>query len=214
MGDPKRARRKYTTPRYPWSKAQLDTELKLLGEFGLRNKRELRRHQMTLSGYWTRARELLALPEEERQKPQHELVSKLESYGLVPEGANLDNVLDLKIENILGRRLQTYVFRMNLSKTPQQARQLISHGHISVRGRAVTSPSYLVRHDEDQSVSYSPSSRYASDDSDIRGPTGEAPQAPREPQEPPAPEEPQTAREPQEPAVPEEHQAGVGEQET
>jgi small subunit ribosomal protein S4 len=182
MGDPKRQRRQYATPRYPWNKAQLDLELKLLGEYGLRNKRELRRHQMTLSGYWTRARELLALPDEERLKPQHELVSKLESYGLVPEGANLDNVLDLKIENILGRRLQTYVFRMNLSKTPQQARQLIAHGHISVRGRKVTSPSYLVRHSDDQNIFYAPSSRYAKDDSDIRGPTGQIPQSSKEPQ--------------------------------
>jgi small subunit ribosomal protein S4 len=205
MGDPKRPRRKYTTPRYPWSKAQLDAELKLVGEFGLRNKRELRRHQMTLSGYWTRARELLALPEEERQKPQHELVSKLESYGLVPEGANLDNVLDLKIENILGRRLQTYVFRTNLSKTSQQARQLISHGHISVRGRKVTSPSYLVRHDEDQNISYAPSSRYSVDDSDIRGPTEQGPQASRVPQESPGPEVPQESPGPEVP------QAGVGE---
>jgi len=168
MGDPKRQKRKYETPRYPWSKAQLDAELRLLGEYGLRNKRELRRHQATLSGYWTRARELLALPQDERDRPQKELLSKLQSYGLVPDGANLDNVLDLKIENVLERRLQTYVSRLNLSKTPQQARQLITHGHISVRGRKVTAPSYLVRRIEEDGIDYAPSSRFAQDASNIQ----------------------------------------------
>ena len=169
MGDPRQQRRKYATPKYPWSKARLDAELRLLGEYGLRNKRELRRHQATLLRYWTRARELLALPQDMRLKPQRDILSRLQSYGLVPEGANLDNVLDLKIENVLDRRLQTYVYRMNLSKTPQQARQLIAHGHISVRGRKVTSPSYLIKHEEEQNIAYAPSSRYARDATDIRG---------------------------------------------
>ena len=169
MGDPKRQRRKFAAPKYPWSKAQLDAELRLLGEYGLRNKRELRRHQATLSGYWTRARELQALPQEERFKPQNELISKLQSYGLVTEGANLDNVLDLKIENLLDRRLQTYVQRLNLAKTPQQARQLITHGHISVKGRKATAPSYLVKREDEREIDYAPSSRFAKDASDIQG---------------------------------------------
>jgi len=168
VGDPKRQRRKYATPRYPWSKAQLDTELRLLGEYGLRNKRELRRHQATLSNYWIRARELLALSQEERRRPQKELLSKLQSFGLVPDDGNLDNILDLKIENILDRRLQTHIYRLGLSKTPQQARQLITHGHISVGGRIVTAPSYLVKREEGRSVGYAPSSRFARDAGDIR----------------------------------------------
>ena len=169
MGDPKRQRRRYEMPRYPWLKAQLDSELRLLGEYGLRNKRELWRHKATLSGYWTRARELLALSQDQRNKPQSELLSKLQSYGLVSEGANLDNVLDLKIKDVLDRRLQTHVQRLSLSKTSQQARQLITHGHITVRGRKVTSPSYLIRREEERNIEYAPSSRFAKDASDIQG---------------------------------------------
>jgi len=176
MGDPKRSRRKSETPRYPWSKARLDSELRLLGEYGMRNKKELRRHQAYLSKYWKIARVLQGLSSEERRKPQDELLSKLQSQGLIPEGGSLDNVLDLKIENILDRRLQTCVYRHNLSRTPQQARQLISHGHIAVGNRKVTSPSYMTRREEESEVQYAQSSRFSADDSLIRGPSSAAPE--------------------------------------
>ncbi|MEM2803764.1 MAG: 30S ribosomal protein S4, partial [Nitrososphaerota archaeon] len=41
MGDPKRQRKKYETPKQPWRSDRLLEELKLVGEYGLRNKREL-----------------------------------------------------------------------------------------------------------------------------------------------------------------------------
>lgn len=152
MGDPKRQRRKYEMPRYPWSKPQLDSELRLLGEYGLRNKRELRRHYATLSKYRSLARELLAMPGEERLKIEKEMLAKLQSYGIVPVGGNIDSVLGLTVENILARRLQSVVLQRGLANTPRQARQLITHGHITVRGRKVTSPSYLVKQHEDQEI--------------------------------------------------------------
>ena len=41
MGDPKKQKKKYESPKYPWSVDRFEAELKLLGEYGLRNKREL-----------------------------------------------------------------------------------------------------------------------------------------------------------------------------
>ena len=152
MGDPKRQRKKYTTPRLKWSKSNLDAELKLVGEYGLRNKRELRHHQLTLVKYRTLARKLLAKTQTERIVLERQVLDKLISLRIVPENSGLDNILDLSIGNILERRLQTLVFRNGLSKTPQQARQLIVHGHIAVKGNRVTSPSYLVNADEGQDI--------------------------------------------------------------
>lgn len=43
---------------------------------------------------------------------------------------------------ILETRLDNVVYRLGLAKTRQQARQLVSHGHIQVNGKKVTIPSY------------------------------------------------------------------------
>jgi len=62
------------------------------------------------------------------------------------------------VEDILGRRLQTLVYIHGLARTPKQARQLIVHGHIAIDERKVRVPSYLVRKDEEEKISYSYSS--------------------------------------------------------
>lgn len=46
---------------------------------------------------------------------------------------------------LLEARLDNVVFRLGLAKNRAQARQLVSHGHITVNGKRVTIPSYRVR---------------------------------------------------------------------
>lgn len=46
---------------------------------------------------------------------------------------------------ILESRLDNVVYRLGFAKTRQQARQMVSHGHITVNGNKVDIPSYLVR---------------------------------------------------------------------
>ncbi|MDH5634797.1 MAG: 30S ribosomal protein S4, partial [Candidatus Bathyarchaeota archaeon] len=72
--------------------------------------------------------------------------------------AVLDDVLDLSLEDILERRLQTIVFSKGLAKSIFQARQLITHGHIAIDRRRVPSPSYLVLRDEETKIAYAPTS--------------------------------------------------------
>ena len=158
MGDPKKQRKKYDTPRFPWQIDTLEAELKLLGQYGLRNKREIWRHKTLLSKYRGIGRSLLGMPVEERRKQEKQILDKLHRLGILPDAAALDDVLDLKLEDILGRRLQTLVFQRGLAKSIQQSRQLITHGHIAIEGRRVSSPSYLVLKDEETKIAYTPKS--------------------------------------------------------
>src|SRR3989344_1993911 len=49
---------------------------------------------------------------------------------------------------ILETRLDNVVYRLNLAKTRPQARQLVSHGHVSVNSQKVTIPSHNVKIDD------------------------------------------------------------------
>lgn len=53
-----------------------------------------------------------------------------------------------KLLSLLERRLDNVVYRLKLSSTRRQARQVVVHGHIFVNGKRVHSPSYLVEVDD------------------------------------------------------------------
>ncbi|MCW4010607.1 MAG: 30S ribosomal protein S4 [Candidatus Bathyarchaeota archaeon] len=163
MGDPKRQRRKFDTPRFPWRKDILDEELKLIGTYGLRNKHELWRHETQLSKFRSIARTLIGKSAEERMKMENELLTKLKKLGVLQDTAVLDDVLDLSLEDLLERRLQTLVFRKNLTKTVHQARQFITHGHVTLNNRRVTVPGYLVSKEEEQTLIYAAESQFVNE---------------------------------------------------
>ena len=48
----------------------------------------------------------------------------------------------------LERRLDNVVFRLDIAESRAQARQLVSHGHITIGGRKVSIPSYQVKEGE------------------------------------------------------------------
>jgi small subunit ribosomal protein S4 len=161
MGDPKKQRKKYDTPRFPWRTDTMQEELKLLGQYGLRNKHELWRQETMLSSFRGIARSLIGQSAEKRHKRENELLNRLKKLGLLPETAVLDDVLDLALENLLERRLQTIVLRKGLAKTMQQSRQLITHGHVAVGTQRIKTPGYIVTKSEESHIGYSASTPLA-----------------------------------------------------
>ena len=84
MGDPRKPRKAYQTPRHPWRKDQLEEELHLVGDYGLRNKRELRGHETELSQIRGIARTLLGAEEEERGPLERQYLTRLARLGILP----------------------------------------------------------------------------------------------------------------------------------
>jgi small subunit ribosomal protein S4 len=158
MGGIKKQRKKYQTPGNPWQSDRIEDELRLLGRYGLRNKREVWRLGAKVRTARSNARDLLALREEDRKKGGEELLSRLYRLGVLQKDAKLDDVLGLSITDFAERRLQTMVVKQGLGKTMAQARQLIAHEHISVGGQTITSPSYHLKRGEDEQLNFSKSS--------------------------------------------------------
>jgi small subunit ribosomal protein S4 len=170
MGDPKKPRKKYSTPRMPWRSDVLVGELQLVGTYGLRNKRELWKAKTLLSNTREQARLLLAMPETERKVKEKFLLNKLLNYALIDKNSTIDDVLSLTVEDILERRLQTFIWRKGLAKTPGQARQFLVHGHVSIRNRVVRRPSMFVKAQDEESVKLR-------DDSPLKALIGAQPEA-------------------------------------
>lgn len=160
MGDPRKHRKKFEGPRHPWQLDQLEAELTLVGEYGLRNKRELWRLKTMISKIRGIVRSLQGIPDKENNELHQVQRQMLIRLGLLREEASIDEVLDLNIRNLLERRLQTIVYKKGLSKTIHQARQMITHGHIRIQDRRVTVPGYLVKRNEENLIEYSQNSAY------------------------------------------------------
>lgn len=162
MGDIKKLRKKYVKPGHPWQKERIRSEIILVGKYGLRNKREVWISRTLLGDFRKRAREILSLPPEEKEKEEKRLVGRLHRMGLVQENSTIDDVLNLNLTNTLERRLQTVVYKLGLAKSIHQARQLIVHGHIAISGSVARSPGRITKLEEESKISYAPNSPFAS----------------------------------------------------
>jgi len=160
MGDPKTPRRVWKKPKRPLNYDLMMDELKTLGTFGLKTKKELWKTQTELSRVRLQARSLLALRQEERQRKEPILIQSLSKIGLVDQNSTLDDVLNLQVNDLLARRLQTMAQRKLFFKTPYQARQAIVHGHIMIGDSVVTIPSYVVKTEEEAKIRLIPESRF------------------------------------------------------
>ena len=160
MGDPKTSRKVWQKPKRPLNYDLIMDELKTLGTFGLKTKRELWKTQTELSRVRLQARSLLALRQEIRDREEPILMQSLSKIGLVDKNSTLDDVLNLQVTDLLSRRLQTVAQRKLYFKTPYQARQAIVHGHVMIGDSVVTIPSYTVKTEEEPKIHLIPESRF------------------------------------------------------
>mmetsp|Transcript_128506 Transcript_128506/g.181258 ORF Transcript_128506/g.181258 Transcript_128506/m.181258 type:complete len:187 (+) Transcript_128506:36-596(+) len=154
------------TPRRPFEKERLDQEIKLIGEYGLKNKREVWRVQYTLSKVRAVARQLLTLDEKDPRRifEGGALIRRLHRSGILEAEKNqLDFVLNLSVENFLDRRLQTLVLKLGHAKSMHHARVLVRQGHIRVGGQIVDVPSFMVRIASEKYIAVSERSPYGGD---------------------------------------------------
>lgn len=154
----RRSRKHYETPTRPWEEGRIAEEAALVRKYGLKSRRELWRAEFLLRKYRRVARRLLGSRTTAQERGEAEVLAALRRKGLLEEGATLDDVLSLTVENILERRLQTQVWRRGLARSPTQARQLITHGHIALGGRRVRVPGVLVEPGQEGTLAYSPTS--------------------------------------------------------
>jgi small subunit ribosomal protein S9e len=150
-------------PRRPYEKERLDQEMKLLGEYGLRCKREIWRTQLALAKVRSAARKLLTLDEKDPKRvfEGDAMLRRLVRYGVLSQDEKrLDDVLRLSTQKFLERRLQTRVYKMNYAKSVHHARVLISQRHIRVGKQLVNQPSFLVRGESESHIDFTLHSAY------------------------------------------------------
>ncbi|RLE39059.1 30S ribosomal protein S4 [Candidatus Woesearchaeota archaeon] len=158
MGDPKKQRKKYSTPSHPWQRIRIDEERILLREYGLKNKREIWKADSIQKKLKDQFKKLVAEKREQADIERKQLYDKVIALGVLKPESKFDDVLNIGTKDILNRRLQTILFLKNLARSIKQARQFIVHGHICVAGKKITSPSYLVRVNEEDTVCFAENS--------------------------------------------------------
>lgn len=122
---------------------------------------------------------------------EKQYLKRLARLGILPETAGIDNILDLTVKDLMERRLQTIVQRQGLARTIHQARQFVSHGHISVSGQIVSVPGYIVQRDEESKIVFHQRSPLNNPQHPVRAAVGaKRPTTPRIIEEPTAPTAP------------------------
>ena len=174
MGDPKFARPKTQTPTHPWKQARIEEEHALKAKYGLKKiggMREIWREKSALRRHRNQAMKLIGrvdTSEGHYAREKDDLLASLTRKGLLSEGSILDSVLQIDVELMLARRLQSQVYYKGLAPSMRAARNLIVHGHISIGNQKMTVPGYQVLREEEEMLRYTSGSKYENPDHPFR----------------------------------------------
>ncbi len=168
MGHPRKLRSKYSNPRHPWQKERIEEEKDLRKKYGFRRKNEIWKMESFLGRMKGISKKLIASHSAQAEKEALQLIKKAASYGLVKQNPKIEDVLAIRLDNVLERRLQTLIMKKKFAKSMMQARQFITHGHVMVKGKTINSPSYLVKLDEEDAITFRVTSALNSDEHPAR----------------------------------------------
>ena len=159
MGDPKKQKKKYKRPMMVWNEERIARDKVTVEEYGLKNKKEIWKIESELKSIHDQVKKLIADTSSEQNKKESDLLlKKLISLSLLPSTAKLEEVLSLDYKALMNRRLQTLVFKKGLARTSKQARQFITHNHISINEQVINVPSYMVKSGEEHNITFNASS--------------------------------------------------------
>jgi len=170
MGDIKKLKKKYFTPRHPWNKKNIEEEAILVKEFGLQKKQEIQIAASFLKKYKDIAKRLIADQTAQGAKEKTQMIQKLQRLSLLKGEPKLDDVLSLSVRDILNRRAQSIIAKKGFARSMKQARQFITHNHVLIGAKAITSPSTLLTLEAESNVTFKPSSSLAAEDHPERVP--------------------------------------------
>ncbi len=166
MGEPKFSRPRTQTPTHPWKQARIDEEHDLKERYGLKKvggMREIWREKSALRRHRNQAMKLIGRvdsTEGHYSKEKKQLLNSLTKKGLLQSGADVGDVLEINVEHMLSRRLQSVVYYKGLAPSMRAARNLIVHGHICIGDQRMTVPGYHVLKEEEDSLRYSENSPF------------------------------------------------------
>ena len=166
MGEPKFSRPRTQTPTHPWKQARIDEEHDLKERYGLKKvggMREIWREKSALRRHRNQAMKLIGRVDSTEghfAKEKEQLLNSLTKKGLLQTGADVGDVLEINVEHMLSRRLQSVVYYKGLAPSMRAARNLIVHGHICIGDQRMTVPGYHVLKEEEDLLRYSENSPF------------------------------------------------------
>jgi small subunit ribosomal protein S4 len=144
---PIRSKKIYNRPRKMFDKKIMKEEQALVKRYGLKNRREVWKAGFAIGKIRDIAKELISASDEDKKK----FVQQQKEKGFSVE--TISDVLALNVEDYLKRRLQSILVKKGLCTKPKQARQFITHKHVSINKNIINAPSHLTTAEEEQSIS-------------------------------------------------------------
>jgi len=144
----KKFNKTFKRPKNPYERKRYKIELIIIGKFGLKNKKELWRHQLILSKIRLLAGKIIRNNTHLYKIPlqKYTLLWFCYKYNLIKNKCdNIDLVLSVNLDSLMKRRIQFLVHKKNISRTVHQARLLIMHKNISIKNQVVSKPNYLIK---------------------------------------------------------------------